>query len=76
MVVADTVVVDITAVADIMVAGGMVVAIVVATRWRRLGLGPPLGWLLLWTPATAAGWVRVRVLRGGYWVVRRVWRCW
>jgi hypothetical protein len=22
------------------------------------------------------GWVRVRVLRNGYWVVRRVWRCW
>lgn len=22
------------------------------------------------------GWVRVRVLRRGYWVVRRAWRCW
>jgi hypothetical protein len=22
------------------------------------------------------GWVRVRVWRNGYWVVRRAWRCW
>jgi hypothetical protein len=22
------------------------------------------------------GWVRHRVWRGGYWVVRRAWRCW
>jgi len=22
------------------------------------------------------GWVRVRVLRRGHWVIRRVWRCW
>jgi hypothetical protein len=22
------------------------------------------------------GWARVRAWRGGYWVVRRVWRCW
>ena len=22
------------------------------------------------------GWVSVRVLRGGHWVVRRAWRCW
>jgi len=22
------------------------------------------------------GWVRVRVLRNGHWVIRRAWRCW
>ena len=24
----------------------------------------------------ACGWVRVRVLRRGHWVLRRAWRCW
>lgn len=27
-------------------------------------------------PQADCGWVRVRVWRNGYWVLRRAWRCW
>ena len=54
----------------------------------RGGWGPGLGFGLGWgypyyyggpyyyAPAPDCGWVRVRVWRGGHWVLRRVRRCW
>ena len=39
------------------------------------GWGPYWGGPYYYGPGDC-GWVRVRVLRGGYWVVRPVWRCW
>jgi hypothetical protein len=55
--------------------------------WGGGGWGPGFGYPygLLPTPYyyggpyyydRACGWVRVRVLRRGHWVLRRAWRCW
>jgi len=48
-----------------------------------LGLGLGYGWGYpyyygnpYYYGAPACGWTRVRVWRHGYWVIRRVWRCW
>jgi hypothetical protein len=46
------------------------------------GFGWGGGWGPYWGPDYYSygpgdcGWVRVRVLRNGHWVVRRAWRCW
>ena len=50
--------------------------------WGGGGWGWGGGWGPDWGPdyyydePGDCGWVRVRVLRGGHWVVRPVWRCW
>jgi hypothetical protein len=47
------------------------------------GFGPAWGWGYPYPyygapyyAEPACGWVRVRILRRGHWVPRRVWRCW
>jgi hypothetical protein len=50
--------------------------------WGGGGWGWGGGWGPYWGPDYYSygpgdcGWVRVRVLRYGHWVVRRAWRCW
>ena len=52
--------------------------------WRGGGLGPGFGFgwgnpYYYGGPyyyGADCGWVRVRVLRNGHWVLRRAWRCW
>ena len=47
-----------------------------------LGFGPAWGWGPYayypepYVEGPDCGWARVRVLRHGHWVPRRVWRCW
>lgn len=42
------------------------------------GFGSPYyyGGPYYYGPQADCGWVRVRVWRNGYWVLRRAWRCW
>jgi hypothetical protein len=48
--------------------------------WRGGWGGPAWGIYPYYTPyyygPDSCGWVRVRVLRNGRWVLRRSWRCW
>ena len=50
-----------------------------AVAW---GAGPGWGWgpgwgnPYLYAGAPSCGWVRARVWRNGFWIVRPVWRCW
>jgi hypothetical protein len=56
-------------------------AVIAAAGAAAVGGGAAVG-VRIWGPdyyynePGDCGWVRVRVLRNGHWVVRRVWRCW